>query len=150
MIKDVQEILCHLIFSGKLLGWSTTNWLSFEGNGSALTLRVDRNRAKASRVCKLWHQHFLDWMKTQTDAEARRSWSRGIDLSLNLCDVVDVDFALYDNKEAQDSVWLKCESLVAVQCNNGQEPIPQSDAGPITCSNRGDGLFCCSDSAPCR
>jgi len=114
MIFDVQEIVCRLVFSGKLLHNSKTNWLTFEGNGGSRTLRVDKNRAKARRVCKLWHKHFIEWMKIQTEAEVRLSWSRGIDFGLDLVNVVDVNFALFDNKQAQDSVWLKPESLVAV------------------------------------
>jgi hypothetical protein len=114
MISDVQEIICRLVFSGKLLRNSRTNWLTFEGNGEALTLRVDKNRAKARRVCKLWHEHFLEWMKVQTEAEVRRSWSRGIDFGLDLCNIVRTDFALFDNIQSQDSVWLRPESLVAV------------------------------------
>jgi hypothetical protein len=88
-------------------------------------LRVDEKRVHASRVCKRWHKHFREWLLKETEAEARRSWCLGIGLGLDLCNFVDVDFALYDNNDNKDdqfSVWLNKEPLVAMQfvCRPGK------------------------------
>jgi hypothetical protein len=123
MIGDMQDIVCQIRFNGWIPGSTYTNWFSSEGNGTTLMLRVDKNRVHASRVCKRWHKHFREWLVKETEAEARRSWCLGIDLGLDLCNFVDVDFALYgDNKDAQYSISLNKERLVDMQfvCRPGK------------------------------
>lgn len=112
MIDDVQDFICKTLFNGLIPSLRGTDWFSCDGNGTTLTLRVDKNRVHASRVSKRWHKHFREWLEKETEAEARRSWCLGINLGLDLCNFVHHDFAFYDNNEAQYSVWLNEESLV--------------------------------------
>lgn len=117
MIPDVQDFICKILFTGFVPGYIRFDWMHFNGNGQVLTLRVDHNRAKASRVSKLWHKHFREWLEKETEAEAQHSWDRGINIGLQLADFVDVDFHLYADKNAefaQYSLWLNKEPLVAV------------------------------------
>jgi len=117
MIPDVQDFICKILFKGYVPGYTRQDWMHFNGNGQVLTLRVDHNRAKASRVSKLWHKHFREWLEKETEAEAQHSWCRGINIGLQMAHIVDVDFHMYADEHpeyAQYSLWLNKEPLVAV------------------------------------
>jgi hypothetical protein len=117
MIRDVQDFVCQILFKGYVPGYTRDDWMNCNGNGQVLKLRVDHNRAKASRVSKLWHKHFREWLEKETEAEAQRSWCRGINIGLQMADFVDVDFHLYNDEYAefaQYSLWLNKKPLVAV------------------------------------
>ena len=58
MIHIVQDLVCQSVFTGMVPDYTHTNWKYFNGNAEDLTLKVDRNRVKASRVSKTWHKHF--------------------------------------------------------------------------------------------
>jgi hypothetical protein len=122
MITDLQDVVCKTLFNGLIPGSTRTDWFSFDGNGTTITLRVDKNRVHASRVSKRWHKHFREWLVKETEAEARRSWCLGINLGLDLCNFVPVDFDLDNIAQVQYSVWLNKEPLVAVHfvCRPGK------------------------------
>jgi len=117
MITDFQDVVCKTLFNGLIPGSTNSDSFSFNGNGTIITLRVDKNRVHASRVSKRWHKHFREWLVKETEADARRSWCPGINLGLGLCNFVHfvpVDFDLDNIERVQYSVWLNKEPLFAV------------------------------------
>lgn len=124
MMKDVQEVVCRLVFVGGVPGSTRNNWLHFEnGVSTAWQLLVDYTRANAGRVSKLWHTHFRAWLEKEMEVEARKAWVAGVKMGLDMCDFIDLDDYLYhDDKRAQYSVWLKNESLFGAEfiCREGK------------------------------
>jgi len=114
MIRDVQDLVCQIMFKGYLPQYTRQDWMNYRHNGQCLTLFVEKDSAIASRVSKLWHKHFRAWLEKETEAEAQHSWVRSINIGLQLADFVDVDFHMYVDEHAGYSLWLNTEPLVAV------------------------------------
>lgn len=123
MIFDVQDLLSKILFSGRVPGYDRHNWFDFNGNSSYRTLQVDKTRANASRVSKVWHINFRAWIEEQMEVEARRSWVRSIDLGLKMCNFVSLDqFDYHDKETVGYTVFFKKEPLFSIHfiCREGK------------------------------
>jgi hypothetical protein len=124
MIDDVQDLVCRVVFTGRVKGSTRDNWLGLHNhNAHARTLLIDHGRAKASRVNRRWHAHFREWLAKQLHVEARKAWAWGVDIALDMCNFVPLeDYEYNDGQREQYSVWLKNESLLALDfiCREGK------------------------------
>ena len=124
MLGDVQDIVCQAVFTGRLKWYTRDNWMGLQNQSAhALTLLVEHGRAKASRVNRLWHAHFNEWLVKQMEVEARKAWASGVDVGLGMCNFVPLeDYEYHDGQREQYSVWLKNESLLGLEffCREGK------------------------------
>jgi hypothetical protein len=124
MIGDAQDLVCRVVFSGRVKACARDEWLGLQNHYvHALELLVDHGRAKASRVNRRWHTHFREWLAQQMEVEARKAWARGVDVGLDMCNFVPLeDYEWHDGQTEQYSVWLKNESLLGLEfvCREGK------------------------------
>jgi hypothetical protein len=125
MLGDVQDIVCQVVFTGRLQGYTRVHFLglSVRDSAEALTLLVEHGRAKASRVNRRWHGHFREWLAKQMEVETRKAWASGADMGLDMCNFVPLtEGEPIDGWTEQYSVWLKNESLLSLEfiCREGK------------------------------
>jgi hypothetical protein len=108
MKADVQDYICKILFMGNMPHHKKKT-RSEKGDSIKRIIQVDKARANASRVSKLWHKHFRDWLNTEIEAEAQLCWSRSIKMSITMCNYFDFSFR---SERAQYSLWIKDKPLI--------------------------------------